>query len=135
MPTTDPLIGTAAGYESLQFTEDGGFVVGGFANYEGGEEFPFFKSSGSTDDANPFFEYFGPEVASATTLTTATPKWQYKCDPEVAGNTPQCDYGLGSIKSMRVYKENGVEKVVGIAKGRDTTFLPPRFTIDFYCIK
>ena len=35
MPINDALIGNAAGYESLQFTEDGGFVVGGFANYEG----------------------------------------------------------------------------------------------------
>lgn len=35
MPTNDALIGNAAGYESLKFTEDGGFVVGGFTNYEG----------------------------------------------------------------------------------------------------
>ena len=122
MPINDPLIGNAAGYESLQFTEDGGFVVAGFTNYEGGEEFPFFKSSGSTDDATPFFEYYGPEVANAGALTTATPKWQFKCDPESGKpGTSQCDYGLGSIKSMRVFKENGVEKVVGIAKG--TSFI------------
>ena len=35
MPINDALIGNAAGYESLKFTEDGGFVVGGFTKYEG----------------------------------------------------------------------------------------------------
>ena len=35
MPTNDAKIGNAAGYESLKFTEDGGFVVGGFTKYEG----------------------------------------------------------------------------------------------------
>ena len=62
-------------------------------------------------------EYFGPEVANAASLTSATPKWQFKCDPE-KNKTSFCDYGLGSIKSMRTYKENGVENVVGIAKGK-----------------
>ena len=62
-------------------------------------------------------EYFGPEVANAASLTSATPKWQFKCDPE-KNKTSFCDDGLGSIKSMRTFKENGVEKVVGIAKGK-----------------
>ena len=62
--------------------------------YLGGEEFPHFKSSGSPDDAIPFFEYFGPEVANAASLNIATPKWQFVCDPE-KNKTSFCEYGLG----------------------------------------
>jgi len=44
MPKDDPMMKTRSGYESVRFTEDGGFIAGRFRWQS--EEFPFFKSSG-----------------------------------------------------------------------------------------
>ena len=56
MPTNDAKIGNAAGYESLKFTEDGGFVVGGFTKYEGIDYTVQFKidptSNGALEQQN-----------------------------------------------------------------------------------
>ena len=45
LPTTQSNIGKKAGYETIAFTSDGGFIVGGYCKYTAAE-FPFFKSSG-----------------------------------------------------------------------------------------
>ena len=45
LPTTQTNIGKKSGYETIAFTADGGFIVGGYCKYTSAE-FPFFKSSG-----------------------------------------------------------------------------------------
>ena len=49
MPSTAQS-GKHSGYESIVFTEDGGFIAAGFANYEG-KGMPAYKSGGQVDGA------------------------------------------------------------------------------------
>merc|ERR1719394_541471 len=69
---------------------------------------------------SPFSNHLDQLMMLFHFLNILDPKLQFKCDPE-KNKTSFCDFGLGSIKSMRTYKENGIEKVVGIAKG--TSFI------------
>merc|ERR1712130_500781 len=64
MPLDDPDIGMKSGYESIAFTQDGGFIMSGFAHYTS-DEFPYFKSSGQVDDGKPLLEKFSVDVANA----------------------------------------------------------------------
>lgn len=108
MPTNDGM-GGKSGYETVEFTADGGFVVGGWANSDSGE-FPSFKSGGQVDTGKPMFQKFSSSVAAQTTAFSnpPTPDWSFKCG---SGN---CDNLIkGSVKGMRVFMDGGVEKVVG----------------------
>ena len=49
LPLDDNTIGKKAGFETIAFTSDGGFVVGGYCRYSA-QEFPFFKSSGQVEE-------------------------------------------------------------------------------------
>ena len=111
------LFGDRSGYESVEFTSDGGFIAGGFANRFG--NMPQFKSGGAVDDGRPIFEKFSPEIAQATAdFTTApTPTWSYVCGKASNGSV-NCDKNRGSsIPSMQVFMDDGVEKVVSILAG------------------
>ena len=57
--------GAKSGYETIAFTEDGGFVVGGFGKFEE-EGFPAFKSGGQVEVATPIIQKFSPQTAGAT---------------------------------------------------------------------
>lgn len=108
------LFGDRSGYESVQFTSDGGFIAGGFANRFGG--MPHFKSGGAVDDGRPIFEKFSPEIAQATTDFTVapTPTWSYQCGKASQGSV-NCEKWMGSsIPSMQIFMDNGVEKAVSI---------------------
>jgi len=96
-----------AGYESVAFTSDGGFIAGGFANYQG--EFPPFKSGGQVEGGTPLFQKFKANVAKRTTpfASPPTPEWTFNCDKDNCSSKSH-----GSMKTMRVYMDNGVEKVV-----------------------
>ena len=61
MPTTDAGIGKFAGYESIVFTADGGFVAGGFANgqHESIDSL-HYKSGGQVDSGSPLAQKFRP---------------------------------------------------------------------------
>ena len=74
-----------SGYESVQFTSDGGFIAGGWANHEGG--WPSFKSGGQVDMGTPLFQKFSAAVASQSTpfASPPTPEWSFNC------NTANCD--------------------------------------------
>ena len=53
------------GYESIVFTQDGGFIAGGFAKGEYNSiNDIFFKSGGQVDGAFPLAEKFSPQVRS-----------------------------------------------------------------------
>jgi len=96
-----------SGYESIAFTADGGFIAGGWGNHEGG--WPAFKSGGQVEFGVPIFQKFGANVAKKTTAYSSapTPKWTFKCDAANCG--PKA---IGSMKTMRVFMDNGVEKVI-----------------------
>jgi len=115
MPKDDPMMKTRSGYESVRFTEDGGFIAGGFARWQS-EEFPFFKSSGQVDEGFPIMEKFSAAVANANTQfdQPPIPEWQYMCGSK--GTHAECEL-TGSAKTMRVYKDDGVEKVVALSHG------------------
>ena len=53
MPST-AASGPHSGYESIIFTEDGGFIAAGFANYQG-TGMPAYKSGGQVDGAQVLF--------------------------------------------------------------------------------
>ena len=108
MPTGSGF-GLRSGYETIAFTQDGGFIVGGFAaNPE--TEFPAFKSGGTVDSGKPMLQKFSAATASAATMASApTPVWTYMC--QLAGTT--CGVS-GSSKAIRIYMDQGVEKVVTV---------------------
>jgi len=103
--------GPRAGYESIAFTADGGFIAGGFTNYEG--DFPSFKSGGQIDSGNPIFQKFSSATAAAAEAFTTmpTPEWTYKCgDTSLAAvNCPATVQA--AVNTMRVFTDAGVEKV------------------------
>lgn len=109
MNSDDSGMGIRSGYESVEFTADGGFIAGGFANFPY-NEFPNYKSGGQVDAGNPIFQKFSAAVASQTTAFTTppTPEWTYRCG---AGNNCTAQ---GCSKVMRIYMDNGVEKVVTV---------------------
>ena len=56
-------VSSIIGYESIVFTEDGGFIAGGFAKGEYNSiNDIFFKSGGQVDGAFPLAEKFSPQV-------------------------------------------------------------------------
>ena len=79
MPETDANMGNKSGYESIKFTSDGGFIVGGFANFDE-DGFPNFKSGGQVDRGNPIYQKFPKSVADATSMPSSpTPTWTWSC--------------------------------------------------------
>ena len=61
--------GAKSGYETIAFTEDGGFVVGGFGNFDE-EGFPAFKSGGQVELATPIIQKFSEAVAEAPSVSS-----------------------------------------------------------------
>ena len=100
--------GDRAGYETVAFTADGGFIVGGFGN-AASTEFPHFKSGGQVAEGTPILEKFSAATASAATMASApSPVWSYIC------TTGQSCDTQGSAKAIRIYQDQGVEKVVTV---------------------
>ena len=98
--------GTRSGYETVAFTADGGFIVGGFGKYEG-DTFPPSKSGGQVEAGVPIIEKFSVDIANANSLTNnVLPEWSWACEGTCSTS--------GSTKSVRVYNEAGIEKVVGV---------------------
>ena len=101
-------MGSRSGWETVEFTSDGGFICGGGAQ-KNTEEFPGYKSGGQVDAARPMFQKFSAAVASQTTPMTTMPsaEWSYIC-----GSGNSCSSKVdGSAKGIRVFVDNGVEKV------------------------
>ena len=129
LPSDDREIGFASGYESIQFTSDGGFIAGGWAK---GDylQMPSYKSGGQIDGGVPLAQKFGPDVAQASFLISNNPKpqWTYVCGSSmersdtfmmapsagmagIFGAEKQCKDVLSSVNTMRIFVENGVEKM------------------------
>ena len=109
MSVDDAAIGKRSGYESVAFTQDGGFVVAGYANYKN-TEFPFFKSSGQVDSGNPLLEKFSASVANADSMDSApTTEWTYICN-----GAAKCNMNEASAKAVRIYFDNGREIVATV---------------------
>ena len=107
----DAMSGPRAGYESIAFTADGGFIAGGFTNYEG--DFPSFKSGGQIDSGNPIFQKFSAATAAAAEAFTTmpTPEWTYKCGDTSLGAVNCPATVQAAVNTMRVFTDAGVEKV------------------------
>ena len=60
--------GQRSGFETIAFTSDGGFIVGGFSHmgWESGSKFPGFKSGGQIESGRPILHKFSKAVADAT---------------------------------------------------------------------
>ena len=109
-------MGARNGWETVEFTSDGGFVVGGWANKQSGNV-PSYKSGGQVDEATPIFQKFSSTVAQSDMAieigSPPTPEWSFKCGDGTTGNCAGTKAMVGSAKGIRVYMDNGVEKVVG----------------------
>merc|ERR1712037_722008 len=105
--------GTRSGFETIHFTSDGGFIVGGFS-HRVDKEMPGFKSGGQVDQGRPVMHKFSAQVANSDSVSSPTPVWTYSCD----SGSNSCALDDGSVKNMRVFTDNGVEKVVGLPTSR-----------------
>ena len=127
MPSTDAYAGAKSGYESVEFTADGGFIAGGFADYQSdpSDPFPPFKSGGQIDGGIPIYEKFDATVATATTdFTTApTPVWTYKCGDATRGSVSCTADTRASVNTMRVFMDNGIEKVANTMRAPTNAIL------------
>lgn len=95
--------GTRSGFETVHFTADGGFIVGGFTD-RAGTNFPGFKSGGQIDEGRPVLHKFSAALANASSASNnPTPEWSYNCGPA----NSVCKMEDGSIKNMRVYMDGG----------------------------
>jgi hypothetical protein len=124
-PETDAGVGNKSGFESVAFTADGGFIAGGFANYE--NNFPFFKSAGAVDNGNPIMQKFSKATADASTMATPpTPEWTWICggtSNPASTLSSKCPLTVqASVNTMRTFTHNSIEQVV-------TTFRPNSIVI------
>ena len=112
MPTNESGMGKFSGYESVVFTADGGFVAGGFANGQHDSiDTLHYKSGGQVDSGNPIAQKFSAAVANTgkqSSPLSATPEWTFQCGGQGSTN---CSKMVGAFNTMRVFTENGVEKI------------------------
>ena len=113
MMPTGAGFGLRSGYETIAFSEDGGFIVGGYGTSPD-TTFPSFKSGGTVDEGQPILQKFSAATASASTMPSApTPVWSYICQAAGVSCVTQ-----GSSKALRIYHDGGVEKVVTVPGAR-----------------
>ena len=75
-PDSGNIAGSRSGFETIAFTKDGGFIVGGFFR-KINPEFPPFKSQGQVDDAHPIVHKFSTKLAESETPTDTEPIWAW----------------------------------------------------------
>jgi len=133
MSETEANMGPKSGYESVKFTSDGGFVVGGFANFDE-DEFPSFKSGGQVDRGNPIFQKFSKATADATTMAAPpTAVWTWSCggganNPTTslaaASQCPTTGVALvrSSANTMRIFTSGGIEQIVSTFRPSSQSF-------------
>ena len=136
MPETEANMGNKSGYESIKFTSDGGFIVGGFANFDE-TGFPSFKSGGQVDRGNPIYQKFSKTVADATTMPTPpTPDWTWACGggannvATTLAADKQCPSSVkSSANTMRIFTSGGIEQVVSTFRPYSQGYKSIRFSI------
>jgi hypothetical protein len=94
---------TNAGLETVAFTSDGGFVVGGFTDSSLGISDMYFKSGGQVDEGIPFFGKISATDAAASSAPTSW-EWSYS---SLTTDTDDETY-RGSAKSIRVDSSDNV---------------------------
>ena len=79
LATNNATFGANSAFETIAFTSDGGFVVGGYANgTESG--FPNFKSGGQVEGGVPIMQKFAKNVAEAKKMNSRPqPSWSWGC--------------------------------------------------------
>lgn len=89
---------TGSGAETVAFTSDGGFVVGGYVNSNTSADSMNFKSGGQCEDGQPFLGKISATDAAGTTAPTAF-AWTYTQTDTVYA---------GSAKALRVDSSDNV---------------------------
>lgn len=108
LSVSDTQFGSNSGLETIAFTDDGGFIVGGYAKGQN-KLFPTFKSGGQVEDGLPMMQKFSASVANARFMSKRPdPEWTWICG---VGNN--CSTG-GSMKAIRTYMNGTEEMVVGV---------------------
>ena len=80
LATNNATFGEKSAFETIAFTSDGGFVVGGYANGTA-TGFPNFKSGGQVEAGVPIMQKFAKSVAEAKKLNSRPqPSWSWGCN-------------------------------------------------------
>ena len=80
LATNNATFGEKSAFETIAFTSDGGFVVGGYANGTA-TGFPNFKSGGQVEAGVPIIQKFAKSVAEAKKLNSRPqPSWSWGCN-------------------------------------------------------
>ena len=97
-----------AAAETVAFTSDGGFVIGGGLNNPEPVKSMAFKSSGQFAEGNPFIA----KVSAADAAGTSAPssfEWEYELTPPSDTSAYQ-----GSAKALRVDSSDNIYAILGI---------------------
>ena len=97
--------GTASGVETVAFTSDGGFVVGGFIDSNDGVSGMHFKSGGQVESGKPFIGKISKADADGTSAPSGF-TWTY--------SQSGTEYS-GSAKALRVDSSDNIYFVAGTA--------------------
>jgi len=95
---------SGSGSETVAFTSDGGFIIGGYIDAEGSADEFYFKSSGQA-----YGIPFAAKVSAADAAGSSAPssfEWTYSNDAEES---------MGSIKSIRIDSNDNAFMVMGLA--------------------
>jgi len=95
--------GTGAGVETVAFTSDGGFVVGGYIDMTDDLSEIAFKSGGQVTSGKPFLGKISAANAAASSAPSAF-EWTYSND--------SADYA-GSAKAIRIDSSDNIYSVFG----------------------
>lgn len=93
---------SGAGVETVYFTSDGGFVVGGYVNSDSQIKDILFKSGGIVDDGIPFIGKISASDAESSEAPQGF-EWTYEDSNEYEG----------SAKMMRVDSDDNVVAILG----------------------
>lgn len=95
--------GSGSGAETVAFTSDGGFVIGGYLDSETPLKEQNFKSGGQIESGTPIIAKISKADADGSTAPSAF-AWSYEQKDEVY---------KGSAKALRVDSSDGVIAIAG----------------------
>lgn len=109
--------GSDAIAETVAFTSDGGFVIGGSIKCKDCIDTMTFKSGGMMTDGSPFIAKVSAADAAATSAPSSF-EWTFELVPEDLNVTDlYADYYkfMGSARSLRIDSSDNVYAIVGTA--------------------
>jgi len=97
-----------ASAETVAFTSDGGFVIGGSLNNPEPIKTMYFKSAGQVAEGSPFIA----KVSAADAAGTSAPssfEWEYEVTPDSDSSPYQ-----GAAKALRVDSSDNIYAILGV---------------------